>query len=74
MPQNLTGKTEWQERCAREAAWDLAENVFIFRIKMNQHSFHQKIGACLRHQAFKLEEIELVVDSGASVRLSAKRT
>ena len=42
-------ETEWQERCAREAAWKLAKSVLKFKEETEQHSSHlPKIGACLR--------------------------
>ena len=44
-------ETEWQERCAREAAWRLAKSILKLKEKKKQHSSHlRKIGACLRHQ------------------------
>ena len=44
-------ETEWQERCAREAAWRLATRIQKLKEKIMQHSSHsRKIGACLRHQ------------------------
>ena len=47
-------ETEWQERCAREAAWRLAKNILkLKRRKIKQHSSHlRKIGVCVRHQPF----------------------
>ena len=48
-------ETEWQERCAREAAWRLAKNILKLKAKIKQHSSHlRKIGACLRHQILNL--------------------
>ena len=47
-------ETEWQERCAREAAWRLAKNFLKLNEKNNQHSSHLRtIGACL-HQVLNL--------------------
>ena len=44
-------ETQWQERCAREAAWRLAKSILKLKEKIKQHSSHlRKIGACLRHQ------------------------
>ena len=41
-------ETEWEERCAREAAWKLAQIIQILKEKIKQHSSHlRKIGACL---------------------------
>ena len=43
-------ETERQERDAREAAWELAKNIFKLKEKHIKHSSHlRKIGACL-HQ------------------------
>ena len=43
-------ETEREERCAREAAWRLAESILKLKEKMKQHSSHlRKIGACLHH-------------------------
>ena len=47
-------ETEWQERCAREAAWRLAKSVLKLKEKTKQHSSHlRKIGACM-HQILNL--------------------
>ena len=44
-------ETEWPERCAREAAWKLAQNILQLKEKMKQHSSHlRKICVYLRHQ------------------------
>ena len=46
-------ETEWQERCARGAAWMLAKNITSPKKRRNikQHSSHlRKIGVYLRHQ------------------------
>ena len=43
-------ETEWQERCAREAAWRLAKSILKIKGEKRQHFCHlRKIGACLRH-------------------------
>ena len=48
-------ETEWQERCAREAAWKLAKSIPKLREKIKQHSSHlRKIGASLRRQILNL--------------------
>ena len=53
-------ETEWQERCAREAAWRLAKNVLKLRSMKEQHSSHlRKIGACL-HQLLNLRKENLL--------------
>ena len=55
-------ETEWQERCAREAAWKLAKHILNFkRRKTKQHSSHfRKIGACLHHQPLNLRDENLL--------------
>ena len=54
-------ETEWQERCAREAAWRLAKSILKSKEKMKQHSSHlRKIGACLRHQILNLRNENLL--------------
>ena len=54
-------ETEWQERCAREAAWRLAKNIFKKRRNIKQHSSHlRKIGACLRHQPLNQKKENLL--------------
>ena len=54
-------ETEWQERCAREAAWRLAKNILKSGRKVKQHSSHfRKIGACLRHQPLNQRKEKLL--------------
>ena len=54
-------ETEWQERCAREAAWRLAKNVLKFKGEIKQRSSHlRKIGASLRHQILNLRNENLL--------------
>ena len=54
-------ETEWQERCAREAAWRLAKSILKFKEKIKQHSSHlRKIGACLHHQSLNLRKENLL--------------
>ena len=44
-------ETEWQERCAREAAWRLAKNILKLKEKHKTTFSHlQRIGVYLRHQ------------------------
>ena len=54
-------ETEWQERCAREAAWKLVKNSFYNeRRKIKQHTSHlRKTGACLHHQILDLRNENL---------------
>ena len=68
-------ETEWQERCAREAAWKLAKNV----LKLKEHEratfFSPSENWCpSAPSTMKLEERELVVDSGASMHMISKKT
>ena len=54
-------ETEWQERCAREAAWRLAQSILILQEKIKHRSSHfRKIGACLRHQILNLRNENLL--------------
>ena len=67
-------ETEWQEGCAREAAWKLAKNVF----KLTEHEratfFSPSENRCPPVQsAIKPEEKEFVVDSGASMHMISKK-
>ena len=44
-------ETEWQERCAREAAWRLAKHILKLKENTKQHRSHlRRIGVYLRHQ------------------------
>ena len=66
-------KTEWQERCAREAAWKLAKRV----LKLKEHEratfFSPSENRCLLASNLKPEEREFVVDSGASMHMISKK-
>ena len=67
-------ETEWQERCAREAAWKLAKNV----LKLKEHEraafFSSPENRCLPAPSnLKLEEREFIVDSGASMHMISKK-
>ena len=54
-------KTEWQERCAREAAWKLSKAIQNKRSMKEQHSSHlRKIGACLHQQSLHLRKEKLL--------------
>ena len=66
-------ETEWQERCAREAAWKLAKSVFSSRSKKEQHSSHRrKIGAFL-HQILDLRNDNLLSTLARQCTWSAKK-
>ena len=66
-------ETEWQERCAREAAWKLAKIV----LKLKEHEratfFSPSENWCLPASSLKPEEREFVVDSGASMHMISKK-
>ena len=63
---------EWQERCAREAAWRLAKS--ILKKEKKQHSSHlREIGACL-HLILNLKNENLLSTSERRCTWSAKRT
>ena len=62
-------ETEWQERCAREAAWKLAKNI----IKLTTF-FSPSENWCLpAPSTLKPEEREFVPDSGASMHMISKK-
>ena len=54
-------ETEWQERCAREAAWRLAKSVLNLK-EMNKTAFFSPSanGVCLRHQILNLRKGNLL--------------
>ena len=57
-------ETEWQERCAREAAWRLANNILKLKEKNKTAFFSPSENWCLPAPSnLKLEEREFVVDS-----------
>ena len=67
-------ETEWQERCARDAAWKLAKIV----LKLKEHEraaiFSRSENRCLpATSTLKPEEREFVVDSGASMHMISKK-
>ena len=53
-------ETEWQERCAREAAWRQAKNILkIQRKNIKQHSSHlRRIGVYLHHQQLNQRKVQ----------------
>ena len=68
-------ETEWQERCAREAAWKLAKNIIKLNEKDKTAFFSPSENRCLPPPStLKPEEREFVVDSGASMHMISKRT
>ena len=67
-------ETEWQERCAREAAWRLAKSVFKLKEKNKVTFFSPSENRCLpAPSTLKPEEREFVVDSGASMHMISKK-
>ena len=65
-------ETEWQERCAREAAWRMAKSIQKFKEK-NRAFFSPSENRCLPASTLKLEEREFVVESGASMHMISKK-
>ena len=63
-------ETEWQERCARETAWTLANSVLKLK---EQNIFSPSENRCLPASTLKPEEREFVVDSGASMHMISKK-
>ena len=67
-------ETEWQERCAREAAWKLANNILKSKEKNQTAFFSPSENWCLPAPSFiKPEEREFVVDSGATMHIISKK-
>ena len=66
-------ETEWQERCAREAAWRLAES--ILKLKGEKAAFFSPSESwCLPAPSnLEPEEREFVVDSWASMHMISKK-
>ena len=67
-------ETEWQERCAREAAWRLAKSFLNFQEKNKTAFFSPSENRCFpAPSSLKPEEREFVVDSGASMHMISKK-
>ena len=66
-------ETEWQERCAREAAWRFAESILKLKEENKAAFFSLSENRCLPASTLKLEEREFVVDSGASMHMISKK-
>ena len=66
-------ETEWQERCAREAAWRLAKSILKLKEKNRAAFFSPAENWCLPASTLKPEEREFVVDSGASMHMISKK-
>ena len=66
-------ETEWQERCARAAAWRLARNLLKSKEKTKAAFFSRSENWCLpAPSTVKPEEREFDVDSGASMHMISK--
>ena len=67
-------ETEWQERCAREAAWRLAKKILKLKEKDKTAFFSPSEKWCLPAPSNLIpEEREFVVDSGASMHMISKK-
>ena len=67
-------ETEWQERCAREAAWRLAKSILKLMEKNKTAFFSLSENWCLPASSnLKPEERKVVVDSGASMHMISKK-
>ena len=67
-------ETEWQERCARDAAWKLAKNILKLKEKHKTAFFSTSENWCLpAPSALEPEGREFVVDSGASMHMISKK-
>ena len=67
-------ETEWQEGCAREAAWRLAKSIQKLKEKNKAAFFSPSENWCLPAPSnLKPEEREFVVDSGPSMHMISKK-
>ena len=67
-------ETEWQERCAREAAWKLVQHTLKIKEKNKAAFFSPSVHWCLpARSTLKPEEREFVVNSGASMHMISKK-
>ena len=66
-------ETEWQEQGAREAAWELAKSVLNLKERDRATFLSPSENRCLPASSLKLEEREIVVDSGASMHMISKK-
>ena len=67
-------ETEWQERCAREAAWKLAQIILKLKEKDKTAFFSPSENTCLpAPSTLEPEEREFVVDSGALMHMISKK-
>ena len=66
-------ETEWQERCAREAAWRVAKSILILKEKHKTAFFSPSENRSLPASTIKVEEREFVVDSSASMHMISRK-
>ena len=67
-------ETEWQERCASEAAWRLAKSILKLKEKNKAAFFSPSDNWRLPAPSnLKLEEREFVVDSGAPMHMISRK-
>ena len=67
-------ETEWQERCAREAAWKMARCIMKLKEKHSTAFFSLTENWCLPAPAtLEPEERKFVVDSGVSMHMISKK-
>ena len=66
-------ETEWQEQCAREAAWRVAKSILKLNEKNKAAYFSPSENRCLPASTLKPEGREFVVDSGASMPMISKK-
>ena len=66
-------ETEWQEQGAREAAWKLAKSALKLKEQERATFLSLSENSCLPASNLKLEEREVVVDSGASMHMISKK-
>ena len=67
-------ETEWQERCAREAAWRLAKIILKLKEKHETAFFSPSENWCLPEPStLKQEEREFVEDSAALMHMISKK-
>ena len=73
-PDRSQEETEWQERCAREAAWKLAKNFLKFKEHQRATFFSPSENWCLpAPSTLKPEEREIVIDSGVWMHMISKK-
>ena len=67
-------ETEWQERCAREAAWKLAKKFLQLKEEDQTAFFSPSENSCLpAPSTLKPEERAFVVDSGVSMHVISRK-